>query len=230
MDSILDICDKHDLYLIEDAAQAHGARYKGQPVGTFGNFGVFSFYPTKNLSTCGEGGALITDQKKLADRARSLRNHGSTRPYVYNEIGYNYRMESMQAAILRIKLKYLTEWNQQRIRNAVLYHELLVQGSRVQLPVEAPWAESVYHLYSIVSSKKENLCAHLTANGIGFSTHYPIPLHLQPCYKSLGYSKGSFPVAERIAKNIINLPLFPGITAEQVHRVTEVMAEFFKHN
>ena len=227
MESILDICDNNSLLLVEDAAQAHGAYYKGQPVGTFGNVGTFSFYPVKNLGALGEGGILITDEKHLADRARLLRNHGQSSRYYHEEIGYNYRMEAIQGAVLGIKLKYLEEWNSERLRIASLYQSALGGIEQIKLPVELPWVESAFHLYTIRTKERSKLAQHLDDNGIGYAVHYPTPLHLQPCYKELGYKKGDFPVAEAAAKEVLSLPLFPGMTDDQAYRVGEVINEFY---
>ena len=229
MDPILAICEKHNIRLIEDAAQAHGARYKGTPVGTLGQGGAFSFYPPKNLGACGEGGALITDDDDLANRARMLRNQGSVKRYFHDEVGYNYRMNGIQGAVLRIKLKHLDKWNAQR-KDATLFYNELLKDTPMKLPIENSQIDSAYHLYTVATSKREALCEYLQQEEIGFSRHYPLPLHLQPCYRELGYKKGCFPIAERLAEEILNLPLFPGMTKDQSERVASVVCAFFKEN
>ncbi len=231
MDPIVELCNSYKLHLIEDAAQAHGARYKGQPIGTFGESAAYSFYPTKNLGACGEAGALTTDDPKIAERARSLRNHGSTKRYYHEEIGYNYRMDAFQAIILRLKLKKLPEWTLDRLRTVALYHQLLSSTSLkefIKLPIQAPWAESAYHLFTLTTPYRDQLAAYLKSRNIGFSNHYPVPLHLQSCYKSLGGKVGDFPIAERIAQEVINIPLYPGITKNEVETVASVIHEFFE--
>lgn len=233
MDPIIDICNAHNLYLVEDAAQAHGARYKNKPIGTFGNTTGYSFYPTKNLGACGEAGALATDNPQLAQRAKSLRNHGSQKRYHHDEVGYNYRMEAFQAIVLRIKLKNLKAWTDDRLRAVAYYNQLLSTESLsqyIQLPLESPWAESAYHLYTITTPYRDPLTAHLQKYNIGFSNHYPLPLHLQPCYKHLNYKPGDLPVAEKTANQVINLPLFPGITQSQIETVAARINEYFIQN
>lgn len=227
MDPLIDICDKHEIFLVEDAAQAQGSKYKCQHVGTFGEIGTFSFYPTKNLGACGEAGAIITDDDDLAAHAKRLRNHGSTKRYYHEEVGYNYRMCAMQGAILRIKLKYLDKWNLQRQKIAMDYNLMLANLPNLKLLSEAIWAESTYHLYSVATPDRAELSEYLKANEIGFSMHYPLPLHLQPCYKYLKIKEGSLPVAEKAAQEILNLPFFVGMTKGQIERVGEVVQNFF---
>lgn len=226
LDPLLRVSRKHRLKLVEDAAQAHGATYRGKVVGTFGSLAAFSFYPTKNLGACGEGGALVTNDAALAGRARSLRDHGSTVRYHHDEVGYNYRMEGIQGAILRVKLKHLARWNAERRRIAQRYHELLAD-TPLRLPHEAGNVESVYHLYVVRHSRRDDLKNHLEKNGIGYSLHYPIPMHLQKCYASLGYSAGDFPIAEKAARECLCLPIYPGLGDSQIERVVKVIREFF---
>jgi dTDP-4-amino-4,6-dideoxygalactose transaminase len=227
VDSIQAIARNHNLRLVEDAAQAHGAKYKGKTVGTFGQWSAFSFYPGKNLGACGEGGALVTNNAAFAARARSLREHGSSVRYYHDEVGFNYRMEGIQGAVLGVKLKKLNEWSASRRRVAHRYHELL-QNTPLQLPREATWGESVYHLYVVRHPKRDELKKHLEANGVGCALHYPLPLHLQKCYASLGYKEGAFPVAEKAARECLSLPIFPEMTDAQVQRVAEVIKNFFQ--
>jgi len=222
MDAILEIGRKHGIPVVEDAAQAHGARYKNQAVGTLGTQGCFSFYPTKNLGACGEGGALTTNDEALAKRAIALRNHGSYQRYHYEEVGYNYRMEGMQGAVLGVKLKHLTAMTEARRKLAGLYTEGLKECPLV-LPREQAWAQSAWHLYVIRHPQRDALLQHLQENNIGSAIHYPIPLHLQKCYEPLGYKCGDFPVAEQVAKECLALPFFPELTPQQVSRVCEVL-------
>lgn len=221
------ICRKHDLKLVEDAAQAHGATYCGRAVGTFGALGIFSFYPAKNLGACGEGGALVTNDPALAARARSLRDHGSTVRYFHDEVGFNYRMEGIQGAVLGVKLKHLARWNAQRRRIAHRYHELLSE-TPLELPRESGYAQSVYHLYVVRHPRRDELKQQLEASRIGYSLHYPLPLHLQKCYASLGYKAGDFPVAEKAARECLCLPIYPELTDAQIERVALVVRDFFK--
>jgi len=227
LDPILAICRKHNLPLVEDAAQAHGAKYKGKVVGTFGVMSGFSFYPGKNLGAYGEGGALVTNDTALAARARSLREHGSTQRYYHDEVGFNYRMEGIQGAVLGVKLKHLEAWTRERRRVAHRYHELL-KGTPLQLPYEAPYAESAYHLYVVRHPDRDNLKKHLEANKVGCALHYPLPLHLQKCYAHLGYKAGDFPASEKAARECLSLPIYPEMTDAQVVRTAEVVKQFFK--
>lgn len=224
---LLEVCQKHNLHLIEDAAQAHGAKYQGRMVGTFGRMAAFSFYPGKNLGAYGEGGALVTDDPELAARARMLRDHGSRVRYHHDEIGYNYRMEGIQGAVLRVKLKHLADWTAARRRVAHRYHELLAETPML-LPREAAWAESVYHLYVVRHPRRDDLKKFLEAHRIGCGLHYPLPLHLQKCYASLGYQPGDFPVAEKAARQCLSLPIYPELTDAQMTRVAAVIKEFFE--
>lgn len=229
MDAILDICDEYDLFLVEDAAQAHGASYQGQSVGTFGHIGIYSFYPTKNLGACGEAGALVTDDSDLARRAKLLRNHGSSKRYEFEEVGYNYRMEGIQGALLRVKLRYLAKWNESRLESATYYLDLLEELKLpIRIPKEALWGESAHHLFTISVSEREKLCKHLEKNEIGYSMHYAKPMHLQECYSYLGYKKGDLPIAEKAASEVLNLPFFPGMEKGQIEQVVEVLKDFYK--
>jgi dTDP-4-amino-4,6-dideoxygalactose transaminase len=227
VDPILEICRKHKLPLVEDACQAHGARYKGKTVGTFGEISCFSFYPGKNLGACGEGGALLTNHAAHAARARSLREHGSSVRYYHEEVGFNYRMEGFQGATLGVKLKHLPAWTQKRRTIAHAYHDLLAD-TPLQLPREGAQAESVYHLYVVRHPRRDDLKKHLEANGVGCALHYPVPLHLQKCYASLGHKAGDFPVAEKAARECLSLPIYPELTDKQVQRVADVIKDFFR--
>ena len=225
VDPLLAICRSRKLPLVEDAAQAHGARYHGRAVGNFGEMAAFSFYPGKNLGACGEGGALVTARADYAARARSLREHGSSVRYYHDEVGYNYRMEGIQGATLSVKLKHLPAWNQRRRAIAHRYHELL-KDTPLQLPREAGYAESIYHLYVVRHPSRDKLREHLAVKGVGTALHYPLPLHLQKCYAHLGYKAGDFPVAERAARGCLSLPVYPELTEQQVDYVAAAIREF----
>ena len=227
VDPILKICRKHKLPLVEDAAQAHGAKYKGKIIGTFGEMSCFSFYPGKNLGACGEGGALVTNSATFDKRARALREHGSTVRYYHDEVGYNYRMEGIQGAVLGVKLKHLDTWTKNRRAIAHAYLEVLA-GTPLQLPREAAWAESAWHLFVIRHPRRDELKKHLDANGVGCALHYPLPLHLQKCYAHLGHKAGAFPVAEKAARECMSLPIYPELTDAQIQRVAAVIKGFFK--
>ena len=227
VDPFLDICRKNRLPLVEDACQAHGARYKGKMAGTFGQISCFSFYPGKNLGACGEGGALVTNDAGFDKRARSLREHGSSVRYYHDEVGFNYRMEGFQGAVLGVKLKHLEDWAQKRRTIAHTYHDLLAD-TPLQLPREAANAEGAWHLYVVRHPRRDELKKHLEANGVGCALHYPLPLHLQKCYANLGYKIGDFPVAEKAARECLSLPIYPGLTDKQLRRVADVIKEFFK--
>jgi dTDP-4-amino-4,6-dideoxygalactose transaminase len=227
MDRIMALAEKHHLPVVEDTAQAHGAKYKGRTAGTFGRMSCYSFYPGKNLGACGEGGALLTHDEALAKRARSLREHGSSVRYYHDEVGYNYRMEGLQGAVLAIKLKHLADWTAARQRVARRYHELLAD-TPLQLPREAAGVESAYHLYVVRHAQRDDLMKHLQANQVGCALHYPLPLHLQKCYASLGCKEGAFPVAEKAGRECLSLPIYPEMPAEHQDRVAEVIHDFFK--
>ena len=227
VDAVREICRRHKLPMVEDSAQAHGAKWKGKVIGTFGEISCFSFYPGKNLGAFGEGGALVTNNAEFAKRARSLREHGSTVRYYHDEVGFNYRMEGFQGAVLGIKLKHLEKWTRERQRVARRYTELLAD-TPLQLPREAASAESVWHLYVVRHPRRDELKKFLEENQVGCALHYPLPLHLQKCYASLGYKAGDFPVAEKAARECLSLPIFPELTDAQIQRVAEVVKGFFK--
>ncbi|HEY3762125.1 MAG TPA: DegT/DnrJ/EryC1/StrS family aminotransferase [Verrucomicrobiae bacterium] len=227
VDAVLNICRKHKLPMVEDACQSHGAKYKGKTIGTFGEISCFSFYPGKNLGACGEGGGFVTNSDQLAARAKSLREHGSTQRYYHDEIGFNYRMEGFQGAVLGVKLKHLNKWTAERQRVAKRYNELLA-GTPLQLPRQADFAESVWHLYVVRHPRRDELKKHLEDNKVGCAIHYPIPLHLQKAYAHLGHKAGDFPVAEKAARECLSLPIYPELTDAQIQRVAEVVKGFFK--
>jgi len=226
LEPLLAIGRKHNLPLVEDAAQAHGATYKGKVVGTFGAVSGFSFYPGKNLGAYGEGGALVTNNAAYAARARALREHGSTQRYYHDEVGFNYRMEGIQGAVLGVKLKHLDTWTRERRRVAHRYNELLA-GTPLQLPKEASYAESAWHLYVVRHPQRDELKKHLEANQVGCALHYPLPLHLQKCYAHLGYKEGNFPISEKAARECLSLPIYPELTEAQIQRVVEMVKGFF---
>lgn len=218
MDPILAFAREHGLQVIEDAAQAHGTEYRGRRAGSLGGFAGFSFYPGKNLGACGEGGLVTTSDAACAERLRLLRDWGQDRKYHHRELGYNYRLDTLQAAILRVKLRRLEEWTEARRAHARRYDELL-RDRPVGLPTEAPWARHVYHVYAVETDERAAMAERLQAAGVQTGMHYPIPVHLQPAFADLGYSRGDFPVSERLAERVLSLPMYPELTAEQIERV-----------
>ena len=227
MDAILQLAEKHGLVVIEDACQAHGALYHGRRVGSLGHAAAFSYYPTKNLGGCGDGGMLVTDDPQVAEQVRAMRNCGQKIKHRHELPPYNHRLDTLQAAILRVKLRYLEGWNQARRRNAALYSELLA-GSGVATPVESPDCTHVYHVYAVRTAHRDALQAQLHEQGIGAAIHYPVPIHLQPFYADDGFRKGQFPATEKICDEILSLPMFPELTAEQVRFVAGNVIEFCK--
>jgi len=227
MNAILHLADKHGLVVIEDACQAHGAHYKGRRVGSLGHASAFSFYPTKNLGGCGGGGMVVTDDAQVAEQVRAMRNCGQREKYRHELPPFNHRLDTLQAAILRVKLCYLERWNEARRRNGALYTELLA-GNGVVTPVEVPDSVHVYHLYVVRTPQRDALQAHLRERGIGTAIHYPIPIHLQPFYAQNGFRRGQFPVTEQLCDEVLSLPLFPEMTAKQVEYVATQVIEFFK--
>lgn len=218
MDPILEIAKKHNLKVIEDAAQAHGAEYKGQRIGGFGDVACFSFYPGKNLGAYGDAGGIVTNDDEMADEIRLLRDHGRSDKYEHKVLGFNSRLDSLQAAILRVKLAHMEDWTDQRRAAAAIYGELL-QDSNVELPAEQPGFKPVYHLYVVRSEQRDALQAAMKEAGVATGVHYPIPLHLQPALKNLGHEKGDFPVSEKISETCLSLPMFPELTKEQAQKV-----------
>jgi dTDP-4-amino-4,6-dideoxygalactose transaminase len=221
------IARKHNLQLVEDAAQAHGAMYQGKPVGTFGVSAGFSFYPGKNLGACGEAGALVMADAAMAERARSLREHGARVRYYHDEIGFNYRMEGIQGAVLGVKLKHLAAWTAARRRIVARYTKLLA-GLPLKLQSELPNTQGAWHLYVVRHPRRDELRAYLEKQGIGTGLHYPVPLHLQKCYASLGHQAGDFPVTEAAARECLSLPLYPELTDAQVDYVVQHIKAFFQ--
>lgn len=222
MDPILEIARRHNLRVIEDAAQAHGARYKGRPAGTLGDLACFSFYPTKNLGAYGEGGAVTTNNPEFAQKVRMLRDWGQDRKYHHLLRGYNYRMEGLQGAILRVKLRHLDRWTEGRRAVAQAYNESLADCG-LQLPVEMPYARHVYHLYTVRAEDRDALQQALLAEGIQTAVHYAIPAHLQTAYADLGYGPGAFPQAEAAANSVLSLPIYPEMSRNQTELVARAM-------
>ena len=220
MDPILSIARKHKLFVVEDASQAHGAEYKGKRAGSMGDAGCFSFYPGKNLGAYGEAGAVVTNDPEIDKKVRMLRDHGQDKKYYHGLIGWNARMDGIQGAILSVKLKHLQGWNDARRKNAAIYDSFLKEAKGVAIPRVAAYAKSVYHIYAIRVKDRDAVIAALAAKDIHCGIHYPVPLHLQEAYKSLGYRAGEFPVAEHAASEFVSLPMFPELTREQIERVS----------
>ena len=225
MDTILGIAKKHNLVVVEDACQAHGANLNGKRVGSFGHAAGFSFYPTKNLGACGDGGMVTTNDAEAAETIRALRNCGQKKKNVHELAPFNHRLDNLQAAILRVKLPYLDQWIKSRRKLAALYTKLLA-GSGLQLPAEPAGYQHVYHLYVIRSQSRDALQAFLKERGIGTAIHYPNPVHLQPYFSNGKDRHGQFPVAEKICNEILSLPMFPELTEEQVEIVVSSIKEF----
>jgi dTDP-4-amino-4,6-dideoxygalactose transaminase len=226
MDPILEITQEYNLAVVEDACQAHGALYKGRKAGSLGMVGCFSFYPGKNLGAYGEGGAVVTQDEQIANKIRMLRDHGQAKKYFHDVEGYNGRLDAIQAGVLRIKLKRLTEWNQARRDHATLYDQLLSDVPGVTLPFQADYAQSVYHLYVIMVDNRGALQKFLGDNGVATGLHYPLPLHLQKAYEHLRHKKGDFPVTERVADTLLSLPMYPELTRPQIEYVVELIKRF----
>ncbi|HEY9855449.1 MAG TPA: DegT/DnrJ/EryC1/StrS family aminotransferase [Stenomitos sp.] len=224
MDPIMEIARKHGLVVIEDAAQAHGAEYKGRRVGSIGDLGCFSFYPGKNLGAYGEGGLVSTNNDAFARTVRMLRDWGAERKYHHELKGYNYRMEGIQGAILGVKLRYLEQWTEARRAHAARYDALLA-GAGVVTPVARPDVRHVYHVYAVRHPHREALQQELGRREVQTGIHYPIPVHLQPAYADLGYREGDFPVTERVAKEVLSLPMFPELTEGQIQAVVTAVRE-----
>jgi dTDP-4-amino-4,6-dideoxygalactose transaminase len=220
MDAIMEIAKAHNLFVVEDNAQAHISSFKGQLTGSFGDVNGTSFYPGKNLGALGDAGAVTTNNEELANRIRTLRNYGSAVKYYNEEIGYNNRLDEMQAAFLRVKLNYLQEWTNQRKEIAQWYNEALQHRNDLVLPYVHENADHVYHLYEVRTSNREKLQKELTEKGVQTMIHYPVPPHLQKAYKYLGYKEGDFPIAEEIARTCLSLPVWPGMNHESVLKVT----------
>jgi dTDP-4-amino-4,6-dideoxygalactose transaminase len=221
-DALQAVCDEHGLVLVEDAAQAHGAEYRGRRCGSLGRIAAFSFYPGKNLGAYGDAGAVVTDDEELADRIRVLRDLGQRRKYEHVALGGNERLDSVHAAVLRVKLRHLDDWNAARRRHAETYSTRL--DGAVVTPEVAPWADPVWHLYVIRADNRDELRAALDEAGIATAMHYPLPLHLQPALARLGHAEGDFPAAEEWARTLLSLPMFAELEDEEIARVCDVVA------
>lgn len=228
LDPLKKIAERHGLLLIEDAAQAHLAEYKGKKVGGLADIAAFSFYPGKNLGAYGEGGAITTNNDALDLKCRMMRDHGASQKYHHETFGHNYRMEGIQGAVLGVKLKYLDEWTKKRRAVAEKYNEMLSGIEEIILPAEMNYSKHVYHLYVIQVPNRNELQKKLTEKGISTGLHYPIPLPLQKCFSHLGYEKGSFPEAEKLAENSLSLPIFPEMTEDQISYVANHVRSFCK--
>ena len=239
MNALIEIANKHNLYLVEDAAQAHYAEYENKKVGNFGIITSFSFYPGKNLGAYGEGGAIITNDEQLARKAKMLRDHGSLEKYQHHVFGHNYRMEGLQGAVLGVKLKHLAHWTEKRREVARKYNEFLKGVEFIDLPAEKPNVKHVYHLYVVqilkgggekTKSVRDKLVLDLKEKGIATGLHYPIPLHLQKCFSYLNYNYGDFPISETLSDACLSLPIYPEITDDQIEFVSTNILKFFKNN
>jgi dTDP-4-amino-4,6-dideoxygalactose transaminase len=222
MDPILELARSRDLMVIEDACQAHGARYKGKRVGSLGHAAAFSFYPGKNLGAYGDAGMVVTNDPELFTALRRLRNYGQDQKYIHLIPGYNHRLDTLQAAALRVKLRHLDEWNAARVRHAGAYEELL-ENAPVVTPKATDYAEAVWHLYVVRSPNRDRLKDRLERDGIITGIHYPVPIHLQPAYRDLGYEKGDFPITEAYANQVLSLPMYPELSYPDIERIAGVI-------
>ena len=225
MDPILDLARKYNLIVIEDAAQAHGAEYKGRRAGSMGQLACFSFYPGKNLGAYGEAGAIVTNDERYAETIRQLRDQGQSEKYFHTMVGYNYRMEGIQGAVLRVKLRHLDEWNTARRKHAAVYRRELADVG-LRLLDEHPDYNPVHHIFPLFTPHREELREHLHSNGIGTGLHYPIPVHLQPGYQHLGYQQGELPETERACKEVLSLPMFPELKPAEVAKIAGAVRAF----
>jgi dTDP-4-amino-4,6-dideoxygalactose transaminase len=229
MDKVKEIAQANNLLVVEDACQAHGAEYKGKRTGSLGDIATFSFYPGKNLGAFGDGGAITTNNEEFAEKIRMLRHYGQKKKYFHEIKGFNNRLDTIQAAVLRVKLKHLDEWNKARGNWAQKYTELLKETSLITPKIES-WADHVFHLYVVRSQKRDELINFLKEKEIGAGIHYPVPIHFQEAYKDLGHKKGDFPMTEKAANEIISLPMFPELTEEKINYIVKAIKEFEKAN
>jgi dTDP-4-amino-4,6-dideoxygalactose transaminase len=227
MDPILEVAAKNGLHVIEDAAQAHGALYKDRPCGSMGIMGCFSFYPGKNLGAYGDGGMVVTNDANVEERLRRLRNYGERVKYEHVEKGLNARLDTLQAAVLNVKLRHLTEWNEARAKHAEKYRDLLVSNGSLSCQKQAPFSTHIYHLFMIETDKRDALQSYLSDADIQTGIHYPKPIHLQEAYADLGYREGDFPHTENLANRILSLPMFPELRDDQIERVAAEIGKFF---
>jgi dTDP-4-amino-4,6-dideoxygalactose transaminase len=232
IEKIMEIARAHKLAVIEDAAQAIGAEYKNKKIGSVGDFTCFSFYPTKNLSACGDGGAILTNTETLAQKIKTLRNHGSSpaQKYLHEYIGMNSRLDAIQAAVLSIKLKYLDSWNKKRIAIARCYRKELKNTGDIILPYQDPGSKHVYHQYTIRTKERNALAEYLKAKGIASAIYYSIPLHLQPALNYLGYKKGDLPEAEKASQEVLSLPIYPELNFDKQKTIVKNIKQFYSHS
>ena len=221
---VLGIAERHGLSVVEDACQAHGATYRGRRVGSFGVAAAFSFYPSKNLGAYGEGGALTTNDDEVARVARELRDHGQARRYWHNAVGFNYRMDGFQGAVLRIKLRRLEEWTERRRELAGFYRELLAEA-KLELPKDAPDVECVYYVFAVYAEARDSVRAALEERGVGTAIHFPVPVHLQAAYGHLGYERGAFPHAEAACERVFSMPLYPGMPVDHLEYAAAALVD-----
>ena len=232
MDPIMTLAQQYDLMVLEDACQAHGAEYfsaksgRWLKAGSIGKAAAFSFYPGKNLGACGEAGAVTTNDPELAQRVRMIRDHGQSKKYHHLIEGYNGRLDALQAAILRIKLPHLKQWNEKRRKVAEIYNELL-KGAQVKTPIEPRWSQGIYHLYVVRLERRDEVQKYLAQRDIQTGLHYPVPLHLQEAYLNMGYHEGDFPVTEQLAREILSLPMYPQLERAQQTAVADALQQFY---
>ena len=225
IDAVLSIAKKHNLFLVEDAAQAQGARYKGITVGGFGEMACFSFYPGKNLGACGEAGGITTNNEVYQKHLNSLRNHGSMVRYYHDEVGFNMRMGGLEGASLQVKLKYLEGWNNRRREIAKMYHAG-IKNIKIKMQTQPQWADSIYHLFVVTTDEKDKFVKHLQANGVNPGFHYPVPCHLQKAYSSLNYKVGNFPNSEYLASHCVSLPMYAELSNDDVNKVIDAINNY----
>jgi dTDP-4-amino-4,6-dideoxygalactose transaminase len=226
MDEIKKIAKENNLIVLEDACQAHGAEYKGKKAGAIGDIAAFSFYPSKNLGAYGQGGMVVTPKPEIAERIRILIDHGQKERYHHLIEGWNFKMDGFQAAILNVKLNYLDDWNEDRRQNVKYYTELLAGVEKIMLPKELPDRKHIYHLFSARVKDRTGFMEFMKNEGVGTSIHYPVPLHLQPAYKHLGYQEGDFPVSEQAASEVVSLPMFPELTKQEIEYTCQKIREW----
>ena len=225
IDAVLSIAKKHNLFLVEDAAQAQGARYKGITVGGFGEMACFSFYPGKNLGACGEAGGITTNNEVYQKHLNSLRNHGSMVRYYHDEVGFNMRMGGLEGASLQVKLKYLEAWNNRRREIAKMYHAG-IKNTKIKMQTQPEWADSIYHLFVVTTDEKDKFVKHLQANNVNPGFHYPVPCHLQKAYSSLNYKVGDFPNSEYLASHCVSLPMYAELSNDDVNKVIDTINNY----
>ena len=225
IDAVLSIAKKHNLFLVEDAAQAQGARYKGITVGGFGEMACFSFYPGKNLGACGEAGGITTNNEVYQKHLNSLRNHGSMVRYYHDEVGFNMRMGGLEGASLQVKLKYLEGWNNRRREIAKMYHAG-IKNTKIKMQTQPEWADSIYHLFVVTTDEKDKFVKHLQANNVNPGFHYPVPCHLQKAYSSLNYKVGDFPNSEYLASHCVSLPMYAELSNDDVNKVIDAINNY----